>query len=936
MSKKRKRQDDFQKVKLKVGKKKPKAENSTNTNFRSKSIHLPDQLKSSDGGPTTHRQLGIKDLISQLHHYSSSVKQNALVGLCELLSAHPSLLEQHASVVLAEVAALFTDKDGTVRQASTRLLRLVAQSMLAERVAPFFPLLGAHLSCAMTHVSTGIQEDALRVLDVLLEHYPALLAQSHSVLLGNFLELISQRRMSGGTGKGGMIGKGNYALSISTGRAVTAQKWRLTVLLRLGRFLQAVVEERPTEDGGACGSGFGMWTGEKGLVTPVEISWEEQIFSKERIQVFENSGAKPTPHSTFRLRPDLESGTGVTEGLCSAEMVQGFAGTLVPLLLEMWVEAMGGGKAQTDSGNLLSEEAMALMFQILTILQLLRRLAPQKDQQDILDAWFRNSYLSDFKQHFMKNFPYSSLAVIRHKKKSEAKRSRLQVAAAVNGTGNVEPLALNVMLCQVMVTLCLRGRDHVAAQDADWLGPIRAFVTDTLSGGGKLNSKHLGALLEVVWRMVVTQRSRVTEELLQAVYLQYQQKNLGLTVRTLLLRFFSQLYIQEHQNQPHIGRSRILARWLGSLPLQLVQLGSRNLQLSAQLLPTMQSAAAWGNKDLLKSLQMYAPSLYDPQEGCVVLLPADQQQRLIHILYFLPTFPADILACLSQVCNVGRVSASLAGTLIRIVNLRSPRSGWSNSSQDMAMRDVDYLSFLFSTLTGFSSEVLQTLQPDDEDDDSLLPSSSLSPLNVFSTPLEQFTHHWDVVEEVCHCLETLGSRTQCFEILQNAIVENLRALVVVPDCMCAALLRCIPRLLDHNSLPSDMLLAFLSDCCLSMLCLLLQLEQSARKRDAVWEACFAALSSVPRLLRLVLQSIRVCDLFEDELPLLAQILSLLLQHSQLRSQIVANAALLQTIIQDLTRSHGGKTRKQWLNDLMYCYSVIFSNHRANIAMRDAY
>lgn len=87
-------------------------------------------------------------------------------------------------------------------------------------------------------------------------------------------------------------------------------------------------------------------------------------------------------------------------------------------------------------------------------------------------------------------------------------RSRQQALGGVNAAGSVEPLALNVTLCQVMVTLSLRGRDHVAGQDADWLGPIRAFVTDTLSGGGKLSSKHLAALLEVVWRMIVTQQSR--------------------------------------------------------------------------------------------------------------------------------------------------------------------------------------------------------------------------------------------------------------------------------------------------------------------------------------------------------------------------------------------------------------------------------------------
>ncbi len=92
------------------------------------------------------------------------------------------------------------------------------------------------------------------------------------------------------------------------------------------------------------------------------------------------------------------------------------------------------------------------------------------------------------------------------------------------------------------------------------------------------------------------------------------------------------------------------------------------------------------------------------------------------------------------------------------------------------MKDVDYLSFFFTTLTGahthitfndmstdsildidktvfpwscasgFSSEILRALQ--DTDEDGLLPSSTLSPLSVFATTLEQFLHHWDVVEVI--------------------------------------------------------------------------------------------------------------------------------------------------------------------------------------------
>lgn len=61
-----------------------------------------------------------------------------------------------------------------------------------------------------------------------------------------------------------------------------------------------------------------------------------------------------------------------------------------------------------------------------------------------------------------------------------------------------------------------------------------------------------------------------------------------------------------------------------------------------------------------------------------------------------------------------------------------------------------------------------------------------------------------------------------------------------------------------------------------------------------------ALSSVPRLLRIVLQSMHVGDLSAEELPQLGQILSMLLQHTPLHNQLMANAVLLQELIQNLT------------------------------------
>lgn len=60
--------------------------------------------------------------------------------------------------------------------------------------------------------------------------------------------------------------------------------------------------------------------------------------------------------------------------------------------------------------------------------------------------------------------------------------------------------------------------------------------------------------------------------------------------------------------------------------------------------------------------------------------------------------------------------------------------------------DIDKTVFPWPCASGFSSEMLRALQ--DTDEDGLLPSSTLSPLSVFATTLEQFLHHWDVVEVI--------------------------------------------------------------------------------------------------------------------------------------------------------------------------------------------
>lgn len=71
-------------------------------------------------------------------------------------------------------------------------------------------------------------------------------------------------------------------------------------------------------------------------------------------------------------------------------------------------------------------------------------------------------------------------------------------------------------------------------------------------------------------------------------------------------------------------------------------------------------------------------------------------------------------------------------------------------------------------------------------------------------------------------------------------------------------------------------------------------------RDKLWGVCVSVLALLPRVLRLMLQSLRVNRAAPEELPVVGQLLRLLLQHAPLRTHMLTNAILVQQIIKNIT------------------------------------
>ncbi|CAD7697967.1 unnamed protein product [Ostreobium quekettii] len=167
---------DFYRAKHKVGKKLKKANNATDTTIKSRTIGLPEQsiAQDKDGAAVSKRNLTLKELLSQLSHYSAKVRRDAMEGMGQLFEANPGELNKHAAAVVEGIGERCTDNDGRVR---TTLLRLMSKWVLpllgVHAFRPFLPLLMAHICSAMTHLEAGVRNDSLRFLDLVVKHQGA-------------------------------------------------------------------------------------------------------------------------------------------------------------------------------------------------------------------------------------------------------------------------------------------------------------------------------------------------------------------------------------------------------------------------------------------------------------------------------------------------------------------------------------------------------------------------------------------------------------------------------------------------------------------------------------------------------------------------------------------------------------------------------------------
>ncbi|GAB0088764.1 hypothetical protein DMENIID0001_032280 [Sergentomyia squamirostris] len=375
------------KVKLK-GVKLLKAQNVTKTDFKVKKIIVREQLREESETATEGiPKVNIKDLLGKLRHNNPTIKQDSLKSIREVIGSNPEeLFPKHLGEILQTIGQMCLDIEKDVRRESFRCLQSLLGGIDVKMVDPFFEMLSSYLRCAMTHLQNAIQDDSLLLLDVLLEKVPHLVARNSDKIFTNFLDMVSKLRSESQPGR---------TLSLNLGKKITAVKWRIRVLERLLKLLQALNVSLIGADTEASGQKINFKPDGQfyaPILTTPKSAWCEEV-----------SGLFIQELSSLKQRNAVNS-----SDFSETHTITRYVDEMVPLLIETWMEIRPEDRDEREA--FLGQEAISTISLIVGILEELWNLVVRCDTKSLsseMRTWLKVSYSRDFCQTFMVGFPYN-------------------------------------------------------------------------------------------------------------------------------------------------------------------------------------------------------------------------------------------------------------------------------------------------------------------------------------------------------------------------------------------------------------------------------------------------------------------------------------------------------------------------------------------------
>lgn len=366
--KEEKAKTQLKKPKTAPGKHLPKGTNETRTSFKVAKIVVPGQQQGEQvaaAGPRTNKKLGIKDVLGKISHFNLAVRTDGLEGLKELVGgpAAAEVLLPNLPAVMGALMPLVQDRERKVRRLAASCLAPALALAPAASLQPLHALLAAHTCCALTHIDPRIQQDALAVLDSLLQHAPGFILAKADQVLPNCLDQISAKRQKA---PGGQVAGGPH-VAANLSDSMSSLQWRVSVLTRIDRILTVLTPQKANAAAGA----------------PVQ-PW-----------------AAGRHHALLTPRPAGLTLAGLGAATDGSALQQHLVSVL-PLLLETWVEARATDARQRAKSSELAKEVAELLVCVAGVLDKLTRMLEGEVVEEV-----RERFGAEVAQHLLAPLPYS-------------------------------------------------------------------------------------------------------------------------------------------------------------------------------------------------------------------------------------------------------------------------------------------------------------------------------------------------------------------------------------------------------------------------------------------------------------------------------------------------------------------------------------------------
>ncbi|XP_070037729.1 uncharacterized protein [Nicotiana tomentosiformis] len=195
--KKQKRGVDFKKIKRKIGRKLPPAQNATNTEIKSKAIILPEQSVASEkaGLAVSKKGLTLKELLQQTSHHNAKVRKDALIGIRDVLLKFPAELKLHKLAVIEKLRERISDDDKLVRETLYQLLKsVIFPGCKEDNKGPINSLMMTYIFNAMTNMAIEVRLMAFKFFDLLIQYFPSSFLLYAEKILQNYEDILQKNR----------------------------------------------------------------------------------------------------------------------------------------------------------------------------------------------------------------------------------------------------------------------------------------------------------------------------------------------------------------------------------------------------------------------------------------------------------------------------------------------------------------------------------------------------------------------------------------------------------------------------------------------------------------------------------------------------------------------------------------------------------------------